>query len=185
MADSAKLLIVEHLPYDLQLWSNLEDLWLLADVAVAAPIADHGVAVGQALNARHEAERLAGQVVFIDPPDDFIVWIDLDQLVAVAAADQRVAIGKPQGFVGIAGHFDAADFPSLSVVFPHHVFARQRHEVRAGERFADDPHLQVGALGGGRDLEFFADLPLAIDFDQPGAPHSPMSTRPSGRGWQV
>ena len=55
-----------------------EYLWLLADVAVSAPVAYYGVAVRQSLDAADKSEGVAGEVVFVELPDDVVIRVDFD-----------------------------------------------------------------------------------------------------------
>ena len=59
------------------------------------PVADDRVPVGQPPGRPHEPQRIARQVVLVDLPDDLAGGIDLDDLVRVAAGDDRVAAGQP------------------------------------------------------------------------------------------
>lgn len=68
-----------------------------AELAVADPIGHYGVSVGKAMQAGHEFQGNAGQVVVFDFPDDLFRRVRFEYLrgfLEVAAGDQRIAVGQ-------------------------------------------------------------------------------------------
>ena len=72
---------------------QFEAMRLLAEVAVPEIIAENRVPIRQTLEAGHQAERVAGQVVLVHFPHDLLVLVEFDLLVAVTAADPQMGVG--------------------------------------------------------------------------------------------
>ena len=106
LVDRLEVRVVVELPDDFLFARHFDDLRLFADVAVAEIDAEDGVAVRETLCAGHEAERIAGEIVFIQFPHDLFLRVEFDDFVAVAAGDEEVAIGQRVCAVRVAGDFD-------------------------------------------------------------------------------
>jgi len=59
LVDRLKVNVILELPDDLLVWCQLEELGLLTQVSVAEVVAEDGIAIWQALTARHESQRVA------------------------------------------------------------------------------------------------------------------------------
>src|SRR6187551_773645 len=70
---------------------DFKQMWLLTGVPVSEIIYEDRVAVGQALAARHQSKRVAGQIIFIQLPNHPLSRIEFDDFMAVAAGDQQMA----------------------------------------------------------------------------------------------
>ena len=168
LIDGLEVEIIPELPHHLFVGRNLEELRLLADVAVSEVIAANRVTIGQSLTTRHEAQGVSGKIMFLQFPHNPTLPIDLHDLVAVTAADEEVAPADRDYFVGIAGHLDLAEHLTAAGEFDDLTLALKADEVVAVGEFPGAPKLIVRGDAGQRgEFDFLGDVSLAIDFNNP------------------
>ena len=106
---------VGELPGNLFVRRDFEHGNAFSFLAVAEPIADQGVAVGEPLNSGGPMKARVGNVRCGQIPDDFVVWGNLKNSFFAGVED--VAIGKflnaENGGVGGDGAYDLPAFKFL------------------------------------------------------------------------
>src|SRR5688500_6259907 len=75
-------------PDDLLVAGDLDELWGLR---TSMGVAEDQVAVWQGVERRHPGEGDAGKLLLLQAPDHFARTVHLDDAIAVAAGDDRVA----------------------------------------------------------------------------------------------
>ena len=130
---------------------------------VAWVAANHGVAVGQPLDAAGVVDRPAGEVVVRHPPHGLARRIDLDHQVAERAADQGVAVVEPDGRERHVGRGDLADDPALRVIFADDLIEQLRHKIMAASELPRHPRLEVMVPRLGLDGDLGRDLAVSVD----------------------
>ena len=142
----------------------------LPSLAVAEPVGHDGVAVGQALETRHELEADAGQVIGFDLPHGLALLIHLDDVPAarhVAAGDEGVAVRQADDAVRAARGGDFPHFPALRVIFADDLLAVVGDEVVAVGQLPGVAHVEVAAVfARGEQTDFLHDLAVRSQFEQ-------------------
>lgn len=146
-------------PDDFFVGCDLEELWLLAEMAMAEVFSEEGVAIWQAMAAGHEAKGVAGEVVFIEVPHDFAAGINFHCLVSVATGDEEIFVGELHDVMRVARHGGFTQHFAFGVEFDNFALAFEADEVVAVGCLACAAELVVqldGVLGDEFDL--FGDL---------------------------
>ena len=160
----AEVLEVLEAPDELLVRRHLDDLRVLrAGVAVD----DECVAAGQALGHRHPRKLDAWHVDLIERPDFLARRIHLDDAVAVAGANERVAVGETRRAVELGPGVVFPDDPAGGVVLAGTPFGLVGDEVVAVVELANEPRVAVGVGLGDFQFHFAEQLTGAIDFDDP------------------
>lgn len=71
---------------------------------------------------------MAGHIVFVEFPNNFLVAIEFDDLVAVAEGDEEMAVRQKEDLMHIAGDSDGAQHHSCGIEFEQLFFALGRDE---------------------------------------------------------
>ena len=93
LIDGLKMGVVGEFPNDFLVARDLEKMRLFAEMAVSKIIAADRIAVGQTLDAGHQAQWIAGDFIFTQFPHGFQRGIEFDHFVTVAAGDEQMAVG--------------------------------------------------------------------------------------------
>ena len=91
MIDTSELTVVGELTDELLLGVDLEDLGGGAEVAMAEPVHDDGVAIGETFDGAGEVEWIIDDLVAADIPDDLAGFVVFHDAVAFAEGDEPVA----------------------------------------------------------------------------------------------
>ncbi len=152
VGNCVELLVIVNLPDDFFVGGDFEYLGLFADVAVASPVADDRVAVWKSLDVADKAQRIPFEIVFVDPPDDLVIGVDLDDAVPVSAAYESVAVGQAEASVGIALDCNRANHFSVRIIFPDNAVGIMPDKVVSVGQFSCLAHLGMCIFLAG--LEF-------------------------------
>ena len=130
-----------------------------------------------------QASTHAGQVVLANLPDDVFGGGHLQNAVAVARADERVAVVEPhrgidlvaEGLRAVAGpllvskerHVELPDDPASGVVLANHAVLLMGNEIRAGGGRAGVSRVGVGRRRLHRQRNLAGDHAGRIDLDDP------------------
>src|SRR5262249_40155903 len=145
-------------------------------------IADDDVTAGKHLKRRNPRELDPGQFVLLDAPDDLAVGCDLDDPVAVAAANQRVAADQPQRrkylgavpFGAVAGRARATgkvesvtpDDLAFTVVFANDAVPFVTDEIVSAGQLASQPRIAVRLRVFDVQRNFLNELSIPIDLNE-------------------
>ncbi len=102
MIDAGELAVVGELADELLLGVDLEDLGGGAEVAVAEPVHDDRVAVGQAFDGTHQIQVVVGDFVAADVLDDLTGLVVFHDAIALAEGDEPVAVGQLADVMDVA-----------------------------------------------------------------------------------
>lgn len=93
LIDGFEIRVIGELPDDFLLSGNLKKLRLFTKVTVSEVVAEDSIATRKSLASGHEPERVAGKLVFIQFPNDFFIWVEFHDFVAVPTGDKQVPVG--------------------------------------------------------------------------------------------
>lgn len=158
--------VVPELPDHFFRTGNFKELRLFAQVAMTQVIAEHRIAIGQALTAGKEPKWVLGKVIFVNFPNHPLVRIQLNRPVTVPTGDEQMSSRQDHHFVGITGDLNTTENPARSIKFHHFTLAFETDEIVPVRSFPSSPKLIVRGDGrGGRQFDFFGNFPRPIHFD--------------------
>ena len=139
--------MVGEFPHNFLVARDLEDHRLLALETLADVVADDRIAIGQAMDAHRDAQRVAGDFVLRNLPDGLQVFVEFDDARLVPKTDDEMTIRQLHDFTWVSVKGDLAQLRTVSIEFDHLLLIHQADPVMPIARAPRSAKLVAHHLG--------------------------------------